>query len=146
MEAREILRCRGHRYVAGTHRSTFEVTAETELTPAGDCIVGICSDKGAAGLTPAFKQVLTDDDALLLTRLVAGDICVEVRSRGSSAFTLDHQTDLVWRRSGFVCGRTVGIHSDFTARTLPRELIAYLQQGGEMTVELVAVSPHERVS
>jgi len=146
MEAREILRCRGHRNVAGTHRSTFEVTAETELTPSGDCIIGICSDKGAAGLSPEFKRVLADDDALLLTRLVAGVISVEVHSRGSSAFTLEHPTDLVWRRSGFVCGRTIGIYSDHVARTLPRELIAYLQEGGEMTVELVAISPSETAS
>jgi hypothetical protein len=55
--------------------------------------------------------------------------------------TLDHPIDLVWRRSGFVCGRTIGIHSDFVAATLPRELIAALARGEEMILEMRAFSP-----
>ena len=50
--------------------------------------------------------------------------------------TLDHPTDLVWRKSDYVCGRTVGIRSDATARDLPRELIVLLQEGAELVVEM----------
>ncbi len=141
MKARELVKCRGHPLVRGTHPTTFEVTKERELTSRGDCIICVAADKGAAALSPAFRRVLANDRAVLTTRLSAGDVSVEVRSRGSAAFTLDHPTDLVWRRSGFVCGRTVGIHSDFVARTLPRELVRLLRQGEEMVVELVAELP-----
>jgi Uncharacterized protein conserved in archaea len=48
--------------------------------------------------------------------------------------TFDHPTDLVWRRSDFVCGRTIGVGSDYVARTLPRELIEILSGGAEMSV------------
>jgi len=63
---------------------------------------------------------------------------VEVRSRGSSQFTLDHPADMVWRKSPFVCGRTIGILSDRVALTLPRELLENLARGEEMVVSLTA--------
>ncbi len=141
MQARDVVRCRGSPIILATHRSTFEVTRDRELTSAGDCIIGICADKGALGLDPHFKQVLARDSAILVTRLTAGDATVEVLAHGSSFLTLDHPTDLVWRRSTFVCGRTVGIGASHTARTLPRSLVALLQQGCSFTVELIAVAP-----
>ena len=141
MEAVAIIRCRGHPLVRGTHPSTFEVTKETYLTEAGDCIIGIGADMGAADLPPEFRNILARDDACLITRLTSGSESVEIHAQGSAKMTLTHPTDLVWRRSSFVCPRTVGIHADFVAKTLPRELIAALVKGEEMTVELRAVSP-----
>ncbi len=141
MEAQEEIRCQGHPLVLGTHPSTFELTRESHLTTNGNCIIGIAADKGCAGLSPAFKRVLAHDDAILITRLACDGIDVEVRSQGSSQFTLDHPTDMVWRRSRFVCGRTMGIRADQVAATLPRELIRALAHGKEMVVTLVATRP-----
>ena len=134
MKAQEIIRCRGHPLVLGTHPTTFEVTCEGHLSENGNCIIGVAADKGCAGLSEDFKRVLARDDAVLVTRLSAGNAEVEVRSRGSAHLTLDHPTDLVWRRSAFTCGRTIGICSDRVASTLPRDLIAALRDGEEMTV------------
>lgn len=141
MEAQEIVRCRGHPLILGSHPTTFEVTCEDHLTKNGNCILGIAADKGCAGLSPAFKAVLAHDDAVLITRLACEGIVVDVRSHGSSQFTLDHPTDMVWRKSPFVCGRTIGIQSDRVALTLPRELIATLARGKEMVVTLTATRP-----
>ena len=141
MEAREIVRCRGHPLVLGTHPTTFELTCEDHLTKNGNCIIGIAADKGCAGLSPAFKAVLAHDEAVLLTRLACEGIVVEVRSRGSAQFMLDHPADLVWRKSTFVFGRTIGILSDRVALTLPRELIVNLARGKEMVVTLTATRP-----
>jgi hypothetical protein len=113
------------------------------LTGAGDCIIGVAADKGAADLDPDLRALLRDDRAVLTTRLAAGGKTVIVRSRGSSAFSLDHPTDLVWRRSDFISGRTVGIRSDRVAATLPREFVAALQRGEELVVELEAEIPGE---
>jgi hypothetical protein len=60
---------------------------------------------------------------------------------GSKAMTLAHPTDLVWRRSMFVCGRTIGIRSDKVAASLPKDLIRYLKAGEEMTVTMTATRP-----
>jgi len=139
MEAEERVRCRGHSLVRATHPTTFEVTSEGHLTTQGDCIIGICADRGAAGLSAEFRRVLADDRAILVTRLTAGSHLVEVRGRGSARMTFSHPTDLVWRRSSFVDPRTVAIHCDRTAATLPRDLVRALQEGAELEVVMVAV-------
>src|SRR5512145_891591 len=132
MEAQEIIRCRGHPLVLSTHPTTFEVTREDHLTANGNCIIAIAADKGCAGLSAEFKSVLSHDDAVLLTRLECDGIAVLVASRGSSQLLLNHPTDMVWRRSSFVCGRTIGILSDHVAGTLSEELVGSLKQGKEM--------------
>ena len=141
MEAQEIIRCRGHPLVLGTHPTTFEVTCEDHLTKNGNCILGVAADKGCAGLSPAFRAGLARNDAVLVTRLACNGIVAEIRSHGSSQLTLDHPTDMVWRRSTFTCGRTVGIMSDAVALTLPRDLIKNLAQGEEMIVTLTVTCP-----
>ena len=141
MEAQEIIQCRGHPLVSGNHPTTFEVTAESHLTSTGDCIIGIAADKGCADLSAGFKNVLSHDDARLLTRLTCGEVTSEIHSRGSSQFTLVHPTDMVWRRSTFVCGRTIGILSDHVAATLPEELIKNLVAEKTMFVTLTATRP-----
>jgi uncharacterized protein len=141
MEAQEIVYCRGHPLVLGSHLSTFEVTQEDHLTKNGNCIIGIASDKGCRELSSAFKRVIVHDDAILFTRLSCGGVTVEVKSRGSSLLTLNHPTDIVWRRSSFVCNRTIGIMSDHVAATLPRSLISNLIEGKEMIAYLTAIRP-----
>jgi hypothetical protein len=141
MEARETIVCRGHPLVLGTHPTTFEVTCEEHLTENGNCIIAVGADKGCAGLSPEFKEYLAHDDAVLVTRLRAGGFEAVIRSRGADGLLLNHPADLVWRRSTFTCGRTIGICSDQVAATLPRELIAALKNGAEMTVTLTVTRP-----
>jgi hypothetical protein len=136
MEAQETVVCKGHPLVLGTHPTTFEVTREEHLTANGNCIIGIAADKGCADLSPGFRELLSHDNAILATRLTCGGISVEIRSQGSAQMTLNHPTDMVWRRSTFVCGRTIGILSDMVAADLPRELVENLVLGKEMIVSL----------
>jgi len=139
MRVREVVVCRGHPNISGTHRSTFEVTMDAHLSPSGHCIIGVGADKGAADLSEEFRRTLADARAVLYTTLTAEEYSVCIRARGHETMTLDHPADLVWRKSGFVCGRTVGIHADHAASTLPRDLIAALQGGAELVVEMAAV-------
>src|SRR5512133_1803933 len=141
MEAQEIIRCRGHPLVRGTHPTTCEVTGEEHLTENGNCIIGIGADKGCAGLSHAFRTVLAHDDAVLVTRLECNGVVTEIRSCGSARMRLDHPSDMVWRRSTFVCGRTIGILSDRVAWSLPRELMENLARREEMVVTLNATRP-----
>ncbi|KQC08763.1 MAG: hypothetical protein APR55_11050 [Methanolinea sp. SDB] len=141
MNVEERICCGGHPNIRGTHRSTFQITTETDLSPRGDCVIGVGADKGAIDLSDEFRAALEYESATLVTLLVAGDITVRVTSKGSASLTLDHETDLVWRKSTFTCSRTIGISSDYTALTLPRELISHLRGGGEMLVILNA-DPH----
>lgn len=136
MKAREVVHCEGHPNIRALHPTTFEVTRDPGLTPAGDCVIGIAADRGAIDLSAHFRSLLAREGSSLVTRLCCGDMCVEVHAKGSPGLSLDHHHDLVWRRSRFTCGRTIGVRSDFSAATLPRELIARLVAGEEMIVEL----------
>jgi uncharacterized protein len=139
MVVRELIRCRGHPLVSARHPTTFELTAESHLTSAGDCIIGIGADKGAADLADEFREALQREAAVLVTTLRCGDLEVVVRSEGHPGLVLDHPTDLVWRRSGHVCGRTIGIRSDRVARTLPRAFVERLRTGADLEAELVVL-------
>lgn len=139
LSACERLVCRGNENVLSRHKSTFEVTKEEHLTKAGDCIIAVCSDKGAADLSPEFKRVLANDGAELTTVLSIGGLTHTIHSFGSSEMTFTNATDLVWRRSGFVCPRTVGIFSDTTASMIPRGIVELLREGGVMTVTMTVV-------
>jgi len=57
---REVIRARGHEHVAATHESTFEVTTDDWLTPAGDCIVGIEADRAPADFDADFVAACRD--------------------------------------------------------------------------------------
>jgi uncharacterized protein len=140
MMVTERIRCRGHPNVLSRHPSTFEITKEVHLTSRGDCIIAVGADKGAADLSPGFREALSRDDALLSTQLTCGNVSVVVTSRGSAGLALDHPSDMVWRRSRYVCGRTVGIGTDWAARDLPCELIDCLRAGRELFVEMTVTS------
>ncbi len=141
MKARELVHCMGHPNISALHPTTFEITRDMKLTPAGDCVIGVNADRGAIDLSSSFRSLLAREGSTIVTRLCCGDLCVEVRAEGSPELTLDHPRDLVWRKSNFTCGRTIGIHADYTASTLPRELIERLSAGEEMQVELIVECP-----
>jgi len=135
-EVSEVIHCHGHPNVLGLHKSTFEITKESELSLSGDCIIGVGADKGLLDLSPEFIKLLSSPHSVLITNLSVEGHDVIIRSEGSSEMALNHPTDLVWRRSTFVCPRTVGIYSDHVACQIPREIIQELQKGKEMVVTL----------
>jgi len=58
MKAQDVIHCSGHPNVRALHPTTFEVTTEPSLSPAGDCIIGVCADRGASDLNPDLKTLL----------------------------------------------------------------------------------------
>ncbi len=141
MPVTEIIHCRGHKNVLGRHKSTFEITKETELSKNGDCIIAVGADKGAMDLSPEFREAISHEEAVLRTTLTCREHSVTIISQGSPGITLTHPTDLVWRRSCFVCSRTIAVYSDHTAALLPREMMAALQSGAELVVTLSVEGP-----
>ncbi len=141
MPVTEIIHCRGHKNVLWRHKSTFEITKETELSKNGDCIIAVGADKGAMDLSPEFREAISHEEAVLRTTLTCGEHSVTIISQGSPGITLTHPTDLVWRRSCFVCSRTIAVYSDHTAALLPREMMAALQSGAELVVTLSVEGP-----
>ena len=135
----EEIDAKGHPLVSATHKTTFEITRESHLTVAGDCIIGVAANKGIKDLNDEFQSALKHDDAILKTTLICEEYEIVVTSRGSSMMSFVHATDLVWRRSSFVCERTIGIQSDITAILLPRDFISALKEEARLYVHLEVV-------
>lgn len=132
----ETVRARGHRNVTATHRSTFEVTRDCDMTPAGDCIIAVCADRWPATLSDEFKAMAAREDAKITAEIRCGGRTDIVQGRGSSKMTFTDERSMVFRVSDFVCGRTVMINADKAARGLDRELVKALASGNEAIIVL----------
>jgi len=117
----------GHRMVSALHERTIEITTEGHLTPRVDCIVGVSAKKGLSQLSPAMKHALRSDDAKVRLTILTPGGDFSFGARGSKQLTFESATDIVIRKSGFVCGRTLAIHADSSAREIPRSLVGTLK-------------------
>ncbi len=134
----DIVKARGHKHILGKHKTTFEVTKETHLTPRGDCIVGICADKSISELSEEFKNSLKSEGAKIEILLkIPGTVLEEkVTAFGSPELTFTHPTDIVVRKSNFICPRTLAINANKAACDFSREFIEKLKNGdAELLVE-----------
>lgn len=132
----ERVRAVGHANVSAAHASTFEVTADDFLTPAGDCILAVAADRTPADFRGPFVDACQDHDARITAELrVAGRI-VTVTGRGHPALTFADGTSIVGRTSEYVDDRTVMVDADAAAGDLPRPLIGALSDGAALELRL----------
>jgi len=127
---------RGHKNVLSKHKTTLEFTMETHLTPRGDCIVAVGSEVGCAQLPEELKKALARDDAVLTIEIECGGVKDVVHAKGNSKLTLTHPTDLVVRKSNFVCSRTLAVSANKAAIDLDRSLIKKLAEGKDARIHL----------
>ncbi|MFW6376489.1 MAG: DUF371 domain-containing protein [archaeon] len=131
---KEIVRARGHENVAATHESTFEVTTDDFLTPAGDCILGIEADRAPADFDPSFVEACRSTDATITMTVEAGGHETTVTGRGHPDLTFESERSAVGRASDYVDDRTVMVEADRAADGFDRDLVAALTDGAELTV------------
>lgn len=143
MNVKEVVHAIGHKNVTAGHRSTFEVTTESDLSLAGDCIVAVKADKGAASLSEGFKIAAARDDAFMTVRILSGGFSDTITGWGSGKMTFTDPRSMVFRVSDFICGRTVMIHADKPAARLDRDLAKALSEGKDVVVE-ITVEQKER--
>ncbi|MEM3566468.1 MAG: DUF371 domain-containing protein [Candidatus Bathyarchaeia archaeon] len=127
MRVAEVITAFGHENIRASHTTTLEITKEKELTVRGDCIVAVSADKSLLDLKPEFRSFLRRKDARLTILIDAGGVFDVVRAFGSPMLILSHPTDMVVRKSGYVCGRTLAINADKAACDLSRALVRKLQ-------------------
>ena len=132
------VRALGHENVTGTHASTWEVTSDDWLTPAGDCILGVEADRVPADFDPGFVEACRDADATLTATLRAGDREAVVAGRGDPDLTFEDDRSLVVRTSDYVDDRTVMVGADAAAADLNRDLVDALADGADLTLVLRA--------
>jgi len=127
MKASEVIQAKGHENITSTNRTTFEITKETHLTKRGDCIIAVASDKGASDLRAQFKNTAQNENARIKITVEVDDEIEVINAFGSRHLSFTHPTDMVVRRSDYVCGRTLAIRADKAAKDLSRTLVKKLQ-------------------
>jgi hypothetical protein len=126
-----VIFARGHENIQATHRMTFEITKEPALTKRGDCIIAIGATKGAADLSPSFKEAAQSEGAQMTITIEAGELKEMVRARGSPGLLFTHPTDLVVRKSNYVCSRTLAIGADKTASDFSRKFVEKIRDSNQ---------------
>jgi hypothetical protein len=127
MEITEVILAFGHANIQATHKSTLEITKEAELSRRGDCIIAVSADKAMVDLSSEFKENLHKENAKITMLIEAGDIVEVVNALGSSRLILAHPTDMVARKSNYICNRTLAIQADKAACDLSRKLVEKLK-------------------
>jgi len=127
MEITEIILAYGHENIQATHESTLEITKEAKLSKRGDCIIAVSANKAVADLSLKFKENLRKENAKMTMLIEAGEVVEVVNAFGSPRLILTHPTDIVVRKSGYVCSRTLAIQADKAACDLSRKLVEKLR-------------------
>lgn len=149
----ERIRANGHENVSGEHASTFEVTTDDWLTPAGDCILAVDADRAPADFDPAFREACRSHGATITATLsvhgadpdeaepdgttpAGTELEATIVGSGHPELQLDSDRSAVGRTSDYVDDRTVMVGADAAAGDLDRELVAALSEGVDCTLTL----------
>jgi hypothetical protein len=126
------VRATGHEHVAAEHASTWELTSDDWLTPAGDCILGVEAEPVPADFDPTFVEACQDAEATIEATLhVAGHEQV-VTGHGHPDLTFESDRSMVARTSDYVDDRTVMVGADTAAEGIDRDLVAALADGADL--------------
>lgn len=132
----EVITARGHEHVTAHHESTFEVTSDEFLTPAGDCILAIDADRTPRDFDDAFVTACQDAAARITITCEAAGLTEQVTGRGHPDLTFTSNRSLVCRTSEYVDGRTVAVETSQAAAGFNRQLVAALAEGARLDVTL----------
>ncbi|MFC7226106.1 DUF371 domain-containing protein [Salinirubellus salinus] len=132
----EVVHARGHEHVTAEHASTWELTSDDWLTPAGDCILGVEADRTPAAFDEAFCEACRDADREVTATFEVGDTTVTVTGRGHPDLTFEDDRSIVVRTSDYVDDRTVMVGADAAAGDLDRSLVAALADGADCRLVL----------
>jgi hypothetical protein len=118
----------GHANIQANHPTTLMFTKDIHVSKNGDCIVAMSADKSVADLCNQIKEDLRKANAKLTVTIEAGELKEEIKAFGSPKLCLCHPTDIVIRKSDYICNRTLAIHADKSAIDLSRGLVEKLQE------------------
>lgn len=127
---------KGHRNVTSHHKSTFEITKDPEIGPTADCIIGVDMDRTMLNFPQELKDMISNSDTKIIVELRTENGYDEITGFGHGDLTLTHPTDIVIRKSDYICPRTLMINADKAARDLDSELICDLKNGKNMEVTI----------
>lgn len=116
----------GHENILCTHNTTIEITKDIKMTKKGDCIVAVNASKACFDLTPDLKNQIQSGKKLKIIIRVE-DIQDYFYGFGNKELRLLDRKDIVFRKTDFICDRTILINCSKSSKELDRELIDLLK-------------------
>jgi hypothetical protein len=114
------------------------ITKEENVGPRGDCIIAVKADRSVSEIDRSLKRMLLSGSPIIIT-LRAGGQVEKVRARGHPSLALNHKSDIVVRKSCFICGRTLAIGADKAAADLSKKFVDALKNPAtELVLEVEA--------
>jgi hypothetical protein len=127
-----VLFARGHENILATHKTTFEITKDKSLSKRGDCIVAVESTKAASDLPTEFKKTAKKENSDITVIIEADGLKERINAKGNQDLQFTHPTDLVVRKSDYICNRTLAIKADKAAVDISRQLIEKLKDPNQI--------------
>jgi hypothetical protein len=116
---------KGHYNIKCTHPTTIELTKENYLTKRGNCILGINATKSCIDLSSALKKRIKNGEKINIL-LKSEGLTDSFYGYGSSKLELTSNNDIVFRKSDYICGRTVLINCTKSSNEINKDLIMKL--------------------
>jgi hypothetical protein len=117
----------GHKNIQAVHPTTIMITKDENLSQSGDCIVVVAANKTLETLTSKFRESLRKSNSKLTVVFEIDSLKEQITAFGSTKLILSHPTDMVIRKSAYICNRTLAIHADKSSSDLSREFVEKLK-------------------
>ena len=139
----ETIHAFGHKKILCTHNTTIEITKDKHLTIKGNCILGINASKACIDLNSNLKGLIRQGNKFKII-IKVGEHTDFFYGFGHYNLTLSNEKDMVFRKSEFICDRTVLIKCTKSSSELDRMLIKHLRnQGKEFLIEFEQIDEDE---
>lgn len=117
----------GHKNIRSLHEKTIEITKDSKLTPSGDCIIGINSLYACKEIPSQIKKKLKKPNTKVTFSIIVDEYLFQVNGNGHKDLKCTHPSDIVLRKSNFVCSRTLAVNCDKSSNEIPRKMVRLLQ-------------------
>ncbi len=126
----------GHKNITSTHKTTFQITKDSYLTETGHCIVGINANKSLMDFTGEQKEKIRNSKKIII-KLIVDNLEETIIGEGNKNLQLNHNSDIVIRKSNFICNRTIMVKANKSANDINREIINKLKNGANYILEII---------
>jgi len=126
----DTITAKGHPLIQCTHTTTIELTKDMYLTKNGTCILGIDASKACYDLNPLLKKKITDGEKITVI-IKTGEIFDSFYGFGHKNLTLLNKKDIVFRKSNYLCDRTILIKCSKSSSELDRNTVKKLTSSKE---------------
>lgn len=124
----------GHPNITSQHPTTLEITKDEHISKRADCIVGVAADKGLRDLSEDFKRKARRKGSRITAILKVGPYTEVIIGKGHPELSFTHPSDIVLRKSTFICPRTLMIKADKSAQDLDDRIKELLKNDRQRVV------------